>query len=92
MFVGVPREVKTDENRVAMTAAGVRELVHAGHSVLVEAGAGAGSMITDERYVAAGAKIVDLAEEVWARSDLVVKVKEPVASEYPLLGISRGQV
>ncbi|HUY06780.1 MAG TPA: alanine dehydrogenase [Acidimicrobiales bacterium] len=92
MIVGVPREVKTDENRVAMTPAGVRELVHAGHGVLVEAGAGAGSMISDERYVNAGAKIVDLAEEVWARCDLVVKVKEPIASEFAFLGIHRGQV
>ena len=91
MFVGVPREIKTDENRVAMTPAGVRELVHSGHTVLVEAGAGAGSMITDERYVAAGAKIADLAEEVWARSELIVKVKEPIASEYPFLGINPNQ-
>ncbi len=92
MFVGVPKEVKTDENRVAMTPAGVRELVHSGHVVLVEAGAGAGSMISDERYLAAGAKIVDLAEEVWATSDLVVKVKEPIESEYRFLGINRAQV
>ena len=92
MFVGVPKEVKTDENRVAMTPAGVRELVHAGHIVLVEAGAGAGSMISDERYLAAGAKIVDLAEEVWATSELVVKVKEPIESEYRFLGLNQAQV
>ena len=92
MFVGVPREVKTDEHRVAMTPAGVRELVHAGHVVLVEAGAGAGSMIPDDRYLSAGARIVDLAEEVWSQSDLVIKVKEPIASEYRFLGARRGQV
>ncbi len=92
MFVGVPKEIKTDENRVAMTPAGVRELVHSGHTVLVEGGAGAGSMIADERYVAAGAKIADSAEEVWTRCELIVKVKEPIASEYPLLGINPNQV
>lgn len=92
MIVGVPKEVKTDENRVAMTPSGVRELVHMGHRVLIERSAGEGSMIADARYQGAGAQIIDRATDLWAESDLVVKVKEPVASEYPLLAFHRDQV
>lgn len=80
--VGIPREVKNNEFRVAITPAGVHELVRHGHQVVVEEGAGAGSSITDEEYVAAGARILPTADEVWATADLLLKVKEPVAEEY----------
>ncbi|MFQ4148727.1 alanine dehydrogenase [Arthrobacter sp. LAPM80] len=82
MIIGVPEEVKNNEFRVSMTAPGVHELVRNGHTVLVQNGAGVGSGITDVEYVAAGAEIVVDAAELWARSDMVVKVKEPVSSEY----------
>jgi alanine dehydrogenase len=82
MRVGVPREVKNREYRVALTPAGVTELVRAGHTVLVEQGAGEGSSIPDTDFVAAGARIVPTAEEVWGDADLLLKVKEPVAEEY----------
>ena len=88
MRVGIPAEVKNNENRVAITPAGVDALVHRGHEVLVQTGAGVGSSITDEMYVAAGASIVPTAADAWG-ADLVVKVKEPVASEY---GFLRDQV
>lgn len=80
--VGIPREVKNNEFRVAITPAGVHELVRHGHQVVVEESAGAGSSITDEEYVAAGAQILPTADEVWATADLLLKVKEPVAEEY----------
>lgn len=80
--VGIPREVKNNEFRVAITPAGVHELVRHGHQVVVEESAGAGSSITDEEYVAAGAQILPTADEVWAAADLLLKVKEPVAEEY----------
>jgi alanine dehydrogenase len=80
--VGIPREVKNNEFRVAITPAGVHELVRNGHQVVVEQNAGAGSSITDEEYVAAGARILPTADEVWATADLLLKVKEPVAEEY----------
>lgn len=83
MKVGVPTEIKTMEFRVGMTPAGAHALKEAGHEVLVQKGAGEGSMITDEEYKNAGATIVDTAEEVWA-SDMVVKVKEPLEPEYKL--------
>ena len=82
MIVGVPSEVKNHEYRVACTPAGVHELVRAGHRVLVEQHAGAGSSIPDEDFVAAGATIVPTADETWGAADLVLKVKEPVAEEY----------
>ncbi|MDP3712808.1 MAG: alanine dehydrogenase [Mycobacteriales bacterium] len=82
MKVGIPREVKDHEYRVAITPAGVRELVAHGHSVAVEKDAGVGSSITDDEFVAAGASIVGTADDVWADAELVLKVKEPVASEY----------
>jgi len=82
MLVGVPREIKNHEYRVAITPAGVHELTRHGHDVVVEQGAGLGSSITDEEYVAAGAKILASADEVWGSADLVLKVKEPVAEEY----------
>jgi alanine dehydrogenase len=82
MQVGVPAEVKNREYRVALTPAGVTELVRAGHTVLVEQGAGEGSSIPDGDYVAAGARIVPTADDVWGAADLLLKVKEPVAEEY----------
>ncbi|SFO79334.1 alanine dehydrogenase [Geodermatophilus dictyosporus] len=82
MHVGVPREVKNREYRVALTPAGVTELTRAGHTVLVERDAGEGSSIPDGDYVAAGARIVGSADDVWADADLLLKVKEPVEEEY----------
>lgn len=82
MLIGVPTEVKNNEYRVAATPAGVGELALHGHDVLVQAGAGAGSSFSDDEYRAAGATVVDTAAEVWERAELVLKVKEPVASEY----------
>ncbi|GIJ36288.1 alanine dehydrogenase [Verrucosispora sp. WMMD703] len=82
MKVGIPREVKNHEYRVAITPAGVNEFTRGGHQVFVEAGAGLGSSITDEEFAAAGAKILESADEVWDAADLVLKVKEPVAEEY----------
>jgi alanine dehydrogenase len=82
MRVGVPREVKNREYRVALTPAGVTELVRAGHEVLVERDAGVGSSIPDADYVAVGARIVPTADDVWAQADLLLKVKEPVEEEY----------
>src|SRR5664280_2321362 len=85
MHVGIPKEVKNNEYRVAITPAGVHELVRNGHEVCVETGAGIGSSITDDEYVRAGAKILDTAADVWATGELILKVKEPIASEYPLM-------
>ena len=81
MIVGIPKEVKNNEFRVSTTPAGVHALA-ANHTVLVEKGAGLGSAITDEEYVKAGATIIDTADEVWAKADMIIKVKEPIASEY----------
>ena len=83
--VGIPTEIKVDEYRVAMTPAGVRELVARGHEVFVQAGAGEGSAVTDRAYADQGAQIVGDAEELFAASDLIVKVKEPQAEEVALL-------
>jgi alanine dehydrogenase len=80
--VGIPREVKNHEYRVAITPAGVKELVSHGHEVIVEKDAGAGSSILDDEYVAAGATILGSPDDVWAEGDLVLKVKEPIAEEY----------
>jgi alanine dehydrogenase len=85
MIVGVPKEIKNKENRVSMVVAGVRALTQAGHQVLVQASAGLGAGITDQEYAAAGAKIVDTARDVFAKSDMIVKVKEPLPEEYDLL-------
>jgi alanine dehydrogenase len=80
--VGIPREVKNNEFRVAITPAGVHELVRHGHQVFIEQNAGIGSSITDDEYVSAGAQILATADEVWATTDLLLKVKEPIAEEY----------
>ena len=85
MIVGVPREVKADEYRVAMIPAGAETLTRAGHKVLIETNAGLGSGITNEEFSAAGAEIVASAAEVWKRAELIVKVKEPQAAEWPLM-------
>jgi alanine dehydrogenase len=90
MIIGVPKEIKADEYRVAMLPVGVEELTQLGHKVLFEAGAGLGSGLTDGQYEAAGAAIVGQAAEIWTRADLIVKVKEPQPSEWP--GLKRGQV
>jgi alanine dehydrogenase len=90
MIVGVPKEIKTDEYRVAMIPVGVEELTRAGHTVLIQAGAGQGSGIADEDYSRHGAEIVAEAADVWRRSDMIVKVKEPLPAEWPLL--RRGQI
>ena len=82
MKIGVPREVKNNEFRVGITPVGVRELVDHGHTVLIEKDAGVGSSIVDADYVAQGAQIVDDADEVWGRADMVMKVKEPIEAEY----------
>jgi alanine dehydrogenase len=85
MIVGVPKEIKADEYRVAMLPVGAEELSQAGHRVLIEAGAGQGSGIADAQYQAAGATIVTEAAEIWSTAELVIKVKEPQPSEWPLL-------
>ncbi len=80
--IGVPKEVKNHEYRVAITPIGVHELVAHGHEVVIERGAGVGSQIPDAEFEAAGAKILDSADEVWGSADTVLKVKEPIESEY----------
>ena len=85
MIVGVPREIKVHESRVAITPEGVFEFVHAGHQVIIEDQAGAGSSITNEEFEAAGASIVESANDVWQKADLVLKVKEPIEPEYSRL-------
>lgn len=90
MVIGVPKEIKDQEYRVSMVPAGVRALAEKGHKVLVEAGAGGGSGIADAEYAAAGAEIVPKARDVFARSDMIVKVKEPLEQEYDLL--TEGQI
>jgi alanine dehydrogenase len=83
MRVGIPTEIKNNENRVAITPAGVHELVRLGHDVVVQRGAGLGSSISDDDYTTAGATLAETADEVWAAGDLILKVKEPIAEEYP---------
>jgi alanine dehydrogenase len=83
MIIGVPKEIKTAENRVAMVPAGAEALGAGGHTVLVERGAGAGSGFADGLYAAVGATIVPAAPDVWAQADMIVKVKEPIEPEWP---------
>src|SRR6202161_2066591 len=82
MKVGVPREVKNNEYRVALPPSGVHDLVRGGHQVVIQAGAGEGSSIPDEDFTTAGAKILPTADDVWAEGDLILKVKEPIEEEY----------
>lgn len=90
MIVGVPKEVKRDEYRVAILPVGVEELVRAGHSVVIEKDAGLGSGLTNEQYQEAGAELVETAQEVFAAADMILKVKEPQPTEFPL--IRAGQI
>jgi len=90
MIVGVPKEIKVHESRVAITPEGVAEFVSAGHTVLIEDGAGLGSAISNQDFTAVGAQICSSAAEVWAKADLLLKVKEPIESEYHLL--RKGQI
>jgi alanine dehydrogenase len=83
--VGVPNEIKTHESRVALIPVGVEELTRAGHKVLIQSGAGQGSGISDEQYRQNGAEIVASAADVWRETDLIVKVKEPLPIEWPLM-------
>lgn len=85
MEIGVPTEVKNNENRTALTPAGADRLTHEGHRVIVQSGAGVGSGISDDAYRAAGAEIVETAAEVWGEAELLIKVKEPIAQEYGFL-------
>ena len=85
MIVGIPKEIKAEENRVAITPSGVAALAAHGHRVVIETRAGAGSSLSDEQYAAAGAHILDSAAAVWTQADLILKVKEPLAAEYPFL-------
>jgi alanine dehydrogenase len=85
MLVGVPKEIKVLEARVALTPEGASEFIRAGHSVVVEKGAGLGSAITDEQYIAAGATIEADVEKIWRDADMILKVKEPIEAEYPRL-------
>ena len=85
MLIGVPKEIKVHESRVALTPEGAAELVRAGHSVVIEKGAGLGSALTDADYIAAGASIEEDVEKIWATSEMILKVKEPIEVEYPRL-------
>ncbi|MDQ0339316.1 alanine dehydrogenase [Caldalkalibacillus uzonensis] len=82
MIIGVPKEIKNNENRVALTPAGVMSFVNAGHNVIIQSGAGVGSGFSDEAYTQAGATIIEDAAEVWGRAEMIMKVKEPLPSEY----------
>ena len=85
MIIGIPKEIKDNEYRVALPPNGVRELVRHGQQVVVESGAGVGSAFTDDEYAKAGGTIVHTAEEAWSRAQMVLKVKEPQPQEYPFL-------
>ena len=90
MKVGVPKEIKNNENRVGMTPSGVAELIKRGHTVFVQHTAGEGSGFSDEQYKAVGAQILPAIEDIYAQADMIVKVKEPIEPEYPL--VRKGQV
>jgi alanine dehydrogenase len=85
MIIGVPTEIKTNEYRVALVPAGAEALVAAGHTVMIQKGAGEGSGFPDDLYLRAGAEIVDDREDVWSRAEMIMKVKEPLESEWPLI-------
>lgn len=90
MKIGIPKEIKNNENRVGATPSGVKELVKHGHEVFVQATAGVGSGFADEEYMAAGATMLPTIEDVYATADMIIKVKEPIAPEYPL--VKKGQL
>src|SRR4051794_41793358 len=83
MLIGVPKEIKTNENRIALVPAGAEALTAAGHTVVIERGAGLGSGFPDEAYTAGGAQILGTADEGWQRGEMIMKGKEPIAGEYP---------
>lgn len=83
MLIGIPKEIKSQENRVALVPSGVNEFIKRGHKVMIEKSAGVGSGFTDELYIEAGAEIVETAAEIWKRAEMIMKVKEPIAVEYP---------
>lgn len=85
MKIGIPKEVKNNEFRVAITPIGVRELVKRGHQVCIQTSAGEGSSIADVEYQEAGAELVGSAKDIWLKNDLILKVKEPITQEYELL-------
>jgi alanine dehydrogenase len=85
MIIGIPKEIKDNEYRVSLPPGGVRELTRRGHHVIVQTNAGQGSGFTDEEYIDAGAAVAQTADEVWQQANMIVKVKEPVPSEYPFL-------
>ncbi|MFI5210642.1 MAG: alanine dehydrogenase [Gemmatimonadales bacterium] len=90
MIIGVPKEIKTNENRVALVPAGAEAFVTRGHTVYIEQGAGVGSGFSDEAYTAVGAKILPSADEVWSKAEMIMKVKEPIAVEWPRM--RKGQI
>src|ERR1043165_5270030 len=90
MIIGVPKEIKEQEQRVALLPSGTNELTKHGHSILVETNAGLGSGYADQDYIKAGAEIVEQPKDVFARADMIVKVKEPLKAEFPLL--RKGQI
>jgi alanine dehydrogenase len=85
MLIGVPKEIKNRENRVGMVPGGVTQFIAAGHKVIIQKGAGLGAGIPDDKFIAAGAQIVDTKEDIWSRADMIVKVKEPIEPEYKLM-------
>jgi alanine dehydrogenase len=85
MKIGVPKEIKTNENRIALVPAGAESLIGAGHSVLIQQGAGEGSGFSDDDYTAVGARIAPDAASVWGDSEMIMKVKEPIAPEWPMM-------
>ena len=83
MKIGIPKEIKTNENRVSLVPAGAEALVAAGHTVFVEQGAGEGSGFADDQYTAVGAQLLPTADAVWKEAEMIIKVKEPIAVEWP---------
>ena len=92
MIVGVPKEIKNNENRVALTPAGTQELVKRGHVVHVQSTAGVGSGFSNEAYMKAGAKMLDDAEEIYKRAEMIIKVKEPIEEEYKFIHKDRANI
>ncbi|MBF6634983.1 MAG: alanine dehydrogenase, partial [Planococcus sp. (in: Bacteria)] len=82
MIIGVPKEIKNNESRVALTPSGVVSFLETGHQVLIEKDAGLGSGFTNENYTDVGAKVIDLAKDVWEQAEMIMKVKEPLPQEY----------
>ena len=85
MIIGIPKEIKNNENRIALTPAGAQELVKRGHKVYVQASAGVNSGFADDDYIGVGAEMLPTIEEVYARAEMILKVKEPIAPEYKLI-------